>query len=274
MRPHRAALMAGAGLVAVLGAAACAGGSTPPPHLSAHGQQLSRILAGLEPKSVADQFELAMTARQQQLDVSCMAAHHLRYLAQDPDNLVDTVTETDFSSLDYAKTYGFGVTTFPHLTGTDPNAAALAAMKPAQRDAFNNQLSACDTAAGQQTDTEYDVTAANQAYDRIDKTVRADPAYRTAQDQWRRCAAAKGYQQPDRTTLIDSFQNKMGTIRDQLTAKAGAAGSPGDAEVATLAGNDAAFQQLHQQEVAAAVSTFPCSQALDATYRRLYAADQ
>lgn len=264
--------MAGAGLLIVVGAAACAGGSTSPPQLSARGQQLSRILAGLEPKPVADQFELAMTAREQQLDVACMATHQLHYLAQDPRNLVDTVTETDFGNLGYAETYGFGVTTFPHLTGSDPNAPALDAMTPADRDAFNNQLSTCDAAARRQTDNEYDVTAANQAYDRIDKAVRADPRYQAAQAQWQQCATAKGYRQPDRATLIDFFQKRMGTIRDELTAKTGTTGSP--AEAATLAANDPAFQQLHQQEVAAAVGTFPCSQALDATYRTLYSADR
>lgn len=274
MRIRCAALVAGIGLVIALGAAAC-GGSTQPPPLSARGQQLTRILAGLAPKSVSDQFELGMAGRQQQLDAACMAAHHLRYIPRDPHSLVDTVTETDFSSLAYAQTYGFGATTFPHLTGTDPNAPALAAMNPAQRTAYTDQLNTCDTAANQQTNVEYDVATANQVFNQIDQTVRDDDLrYRDALAAWHQCASTQGYPQPDRATLIHDFQKQMSTIRDDLSTEATRSGSPGDTTVAALAARDTAFQQLHQQEVAAAVSTFPCSQRLDANYRTLYTSHQ
>jgi hypothetical protein len=269
MRAHRIASVAGIALAVVMGAAAC-GGGTPSPPLSARGQQSASILAGLLPKSESDQFELEMAGRQQQLDAACMAAHQLAYVPRDPRSLIDTVTETDFTSLAYAKTYGFGVTTFPHLAGADPNAAALAALPQDRRTAFTDQLNACDTAANDQVDHEYDVAVANQVFGRVDQIVRDDPRYRDALGAWRKCAAAAGYQQVDRTALIDSFRQQMSAIRDDLSVAAAQSGSPGDATTAALATHDDAFLRLHQREVDAATRTFPCSQRLDATYRTLY----
>ena len=269
MRYRGATVITGIALAVALGAAAC-GGGTQSASLSARGHEMTNILAGIAPKSASDQFELDMATRQQQLDVTCMAAHQLHYIARDPHSLVDTVTETDFTSLDYAKTYGFGVTTFPHLTGVDPNAATLAAMSSAQQDAYTKQLVACDDAANQQTNKEYDVDDANQVFNEIDQDVQNDPRYRDAVAAWHQCASAVGYQDPDRTSLISRLRDRMGVIRDDLSTTAAKSGAPSDATVASLAEHDTGFQQLHQEEVTAAVATFPCSQRLDATYRDVY----
>ena len=114
----------------------------------------------------------------------------------------------------------------------DPVVDPDAAMTPDQQDAYNKQLSSCDDAAEAQVDNEYDVDAANQVFNQIDQTVQNDPGYKQALAAWHQCAAKVGYNEPDRTTLIDEFRTKMGSIHDTLSAEATQEGSPGDATVA------------------------------------------
>jgi hypothetical protein len=95
--------------MAVLGiVGACARADNTEGPSSAQVQKVENILAGLEPNSVVDEFQLVLAEHTEQLTANCMAAHNFLYRPKDPHSLVDTVTDTDFASLDYARKYGSG----------------------------------------------------------------------------------------------------------------------------------------------------------------------
>jgi hypothetical protein len=252
----------------VLGAAACgSGGTRPPGPANPHALRLERILAGEVPDSTADRYELDLAGRQESLTAACMTAARLRYRPRSPDEIVDTQTNTDFGSLDYAKRYGFGITALPTFGRGDPNRGYLDSLPAEARASYEQQLTRCAQRAGAQADQEYGVAEANREFDRIDDRVESDPRYRAALARWALCAAAAGHPEPSRLDLIDMLQGRLDSIQQRLATTPGATS---DEDVARRAAGDPQFQQLRREEISAAVGTFPCSRRLDATYREVY----
>jgi hypothetical protein len=255
------------GLVVLCAVAACSpnGGGAEASDVAARAAHLEDILAGVAPDRDADQFELDLAGRKENLIATCMAGHQMTYQPRDPHSVVDTVTNTDFASKDYAAQYGFGIATFPTFSGTDGNAQYLKSLSEDQRREYQK----CDETANTQAQDEYGVKQANDRFTQRDDAVRADSRYTAAQAQWATCAAAKGYQQPNREALIDSLRTDHDKILQRLTAKTGDAPDP-DRAVRELAGADQEFQAFQARERQAAVDTFPCSQDLDRVYAEVY----
>jgi hypothetical protein len=256
-------------VVGVAGACTRAGNTESPQ--SAQVQKIENILAEIEPNSVADEFQLALTEHTERLTASCMAAHDFLYRPKDPHGLVDIVTDTDFASVDYAREYGFGVTAAPVLANTpDPNADYVASLDNARRQSFEAQLSLCSDSAVNAAKQQDGVTEAEQRFSRTDRQVRADAAYRAAEKEWARCATSAGYSQPTRLDLIRSFRMERDTIMQRLSSKIEPQ-SPSQPQIPEALPEKAPeFEDLQRRERAAAVATLPCSQGLDHVYRERY----
>jgi hypothetical protein len=180
---------------------------------SAQIQNAENVLAGLVPNNVADKFQLDLAEHIEQFIVDCMAAYDFTYRPKDPHSLVDVETDTDFASVDYARTYGFGVTAFPHLADTrDPNANYLDALDYGHRSSYEQQLSSCADSAAQLAKQQNGIIEAERRFSRTDKLVQVDPHYRAAQKEWTRCAAASGYSKPSRLDLIRDFETERDVI--------------------------------------------------------------
>jgi hypothetical protein len=258
------------GLVVLCAVAACSsGGGAEAPDVAARAAHLEDILAGVAPDRDADQFELDLAARKENLLATCMAGHNLTYQPRDPHSVVDVVTNTDFASKDYAARYGFGIATFPAFSGPDGNAQYLKSLSEDQQREYRK----CEETANTQAQDEYGVKQANDRYARRDDAVRADPRYQSAQTDWATCASAVGYRQPTREALIDSLRTDHDKILQRLTAKAASAADP-DRAVRELATADQEYQAFQARERQAALDTFPCSQGLDRVYAEVYRAHQ
>ena len=252
-------------VVACAGGCASAGtGNTHSVPVPARVRHAEDVLAGIAPNADADTFQLGLAARAEQLIVGCMATGGFTYRPKDPRSLVDVTTDTDFASLDYARTYGFGVTSVPTFTVTgDPNTGYVDSLAPDRSRAYHARLSSCADPADRTAREEAGEVAAGHLYTRTDARVHADARYRDAATVWAHCAAAAGHPTTSRPDLIRSFT----TRREQLTTH-----DPIRPDGSDRPGTDPALRDLRDSERAAAVATFGCSQAMDGVYRDRYQA--
>lgn len=237
-------------------AAACTGGgNTDQTAFRATPEQIRKaesILAELEPNAVGDEFRLALADQAEHLTATCMADHRFRYLPKDPHTLVDVVTDTDFSSPDYANRYGFGVTVSPVFASSpDPNRDYVDSLSATKQTSYETRLARCADEAAGEAERRSGQTEAERRFTRTDLLVRSSPRYRAAEQAWARCAAAKGYRNPTRLDLINSFRAERDTLTKQPST-------------------DQATSDLNRRERAAAVATYTCSQEMDGAYRNLY----
>jgi hypothetical protein len=152
----------------------------------------------------------------------------------------------------------------------DLNADYLGSLDNARRQSFEAQLPLCADSAANVAKQQDGVTQAEQRFARTDPLVRADEAYRTAENVWARCAAAAGYPQPTRLDLINSFRTERDTITQRFSSMTGSQNSTEPQDQTASPEKDLEFKDLQRRERAAAVATFPCSQDLDGIYRERY----
>lgn len=274
MRAYALSLIA---LTVVVSAGACThtrtsntSGVSPPSSQVTHAED---VMAELVPNSIVDQFRLDLAAHTERLISDCMASHRLRYEPKDPHSLVDVTTDTDFASLSYARTYGFGVTSLPTFTATQHlKDDFLNSLDDAPRKSYERQLSLCADSAAELVDRRDGVTEAERRFSRTDNLVQTDPEYRTAMKAWIICAAAAGYSEPSRMSLIDSFRTERDLLITRLSSANASQSATAAPPLQASAEKDRAFQNLRRRERRAAVATFNCSQALDRVYRERYEA--
>jgi hypothetical protein len=262
---------AGAAVVLALVAGACAR-SAPSPGAASQARQLERILSGAATDAEADEFELRLAAHKSQLAADCMVREGYKYTPPNPRAVVDTTTNTDFASLPYAKEYGFGVTSTGGFreSADDPNTAYVKTLSQEAQQAYAKQLNTCQEKADAAGNRDFGTGAANSHYDSTDAKVRRDPRFVTAQADWASCARAKGYDLPTRLALIESFRARLAEVMKPIQQRAMSDGGIVDDELTRLQNADPAFRKLRQDERAAAVETFPCSQVLDHAYVQIY----
>lgn len=241
------------------------------------------ILAELEPNGAADKFRLDLARQTEELIADCMAVHGFRYRPKDPRTLVDTITDTDFASLNYARIYGFGVTAAPvFLQVADPNTSYLDALGQTRRQLFEKDLAQCAGEADADVRGRTGLAEAEQRIARTDQRVRSDAEHLSAQRAWARCAAAVGYPHLTRLDLISVFDREREAILTRLSSgpktqdavsRSGSSASGSQLyDPASLAEKDPEYRYLRHRERAAAVATFRCSQDLDRVYRERYRA--
>ncbi|WP_414166549.1 hypothetical protein ACMATS_01460 [Streptoverticillium reticulum] len=222
------------------------------------------ILAGVSSPSESAKFDLEVAARTEALTSTCMKSHGFQYLPKNPHSVVDVEDASDFSSLDYARKHGFGISVFPHFA---PEATAakkyMKTLSAASLKAYDAALPGCVDSSQHTTEKEYGIPEANSEWARVDGEVQHDRRYRSALETWKACAAAAGHPAQSRLALITDLR------KEYTSVMAGIQGEdrvlPQD-QLAALAARNPAWQKFHQAELDAAVATFPCSQAADRTY--------
>lgn len=256
--------------VGVVSSCASSAGHNPASALTAgqhaRADRLVLILAGLLPNSEDNEFDLERAANSERIVAACMTEAGFSYTPKNPHSLVDTTDNTDFSSASYAKTHGFGISAWPAFTPDRTNAQYASGLSATERKNFADKLSSCSESAEEQSRQDFGIEFANSRFDEIDSWVRSGAPYKKAADEWRACAGRAGYVAQDRASLIAALHAKYDTIISRIT---------GDAELTPAqteerAQSNMSYLEFRQEEIRAAVATFPCSQKLDANYRAAF----
>lgn len=235
----------------------------------AYTAQFELSMAGLLPKDTSDALNLRLVDREQHLVADCMHHGSFQYAPVDPHSVIDTTTETDFTSLSYAQRYGFGISAWPVFQpDRSGNETYRAALLTSKQKSYDNTLEQCADNAKRQADREFGVSVATDRFNATNDRVQRDPRFVEARHEWQSCAQRRGYSYPNRDTLIATFRNDYNSILDT----AGVSSSlTGEADSQHHAEQNPQYQQFREREITAAVDTFPCSQDLDSAYAKIYA---
>ncbi len=239
--------------------------STP---LGGYTTQFELSMAGLLPKDSNDALNLRLVDREQHLVADCMHHNSFRYAPVDAHSIIDTTTETDFTSLSYAQTYGFGISSWPQFQPDHSgNNTYRDSLSGGTLNNYENALKQCADNAEYQADREYGVGAATERFDAINGQVQPDPRLVGARQAWQSCAQRNGYPDPSREALIATLRNDYNSVLDAIGVHTSLVG---DSARERRAEQDPRYQRFRQREIAAAVTTFPCSQDLDRIYAETY----
>lgn len=226
-------------------------------------RQAALFIAGLLSKQDADRFQTAEIDRQEILIKSCMKGAGFEYFPKAAGSLVDFKDERDLSSLEYAKTYGFGLTTTPDFAAQSPeNFSYHATLSRSRQVAYEKAESDCADAAAKQVGSEFALSAGRDKYQEITKQVSSLGEYQASLNTWKACATAAGFDYPSRDALIKTFSDRVQKIYSRVYKSP--QGLKSDLS------KDPGFMQLRADEISTATATFPCSQTADAVRSRLY----
>ena len=238
------------------------------PQQKANTRRLVLILAGVAPHADSTSFDLELAARTEALTKSCMTAHGYQYTPKDPRSLVDPAISTDFTSLAYARKYGFGISTFPTFVRNTADDGYVNKMTSQGRAAYGNTMTTCANDAQDQARNEYGIGEANSDWERIDAEVLRDTRYQAALKDWSTCAARTGHPAASRLAIISELRTRyQGVMAEVQSAAHGAASQD---QIAAVAATDPVWQNFHQDEVSVATATFPCSQPADQVYASVF----
>ncbi|MFJ8386654.1 hypothetical protein ACIQ9Q_19415 [Streptomyces sp. NPDC094438] len=235
---------------------------------TANTRRFELILAGASGQSESEEFDLEVAARTEALTSTCMKSHGFQYLPKNPHSVVDVEDASDFSSLDYARKHGFGISVFPHFT---PEATAaksyLKTLSAVSLKAYDATLPGCVDSSQRTTEKEYGIPEANSEWARVDGEVQHDRRYQSALETWRSCAVAAGHPAQSRLALITDLRKEYTSVMAGI--RGGDQVLPQD-QLAALAAQNPTWRKFHQSELDAAVATFPCSQAADRKYVSIF----
>ncbi|WP_424642380.1 hypothetical protein [Embleya sp. AB8] len=225
------------------------------------------MLAELLPKQQADDIRVGLAGRKEALTQECMSGKGFRYYPQPVGSLLDLHGSVDPTSIADARSRGFGVTSIPQFQKQAPDNDTYYKSLPQQRrQDYSSALSACVTSAGRGANSEQGLDAAQSLYARIEGKVEKTKEYRDALTTWASCSAEAGY--PGYSSR-DDLVGRLAKRRQDIARKPSTGNGVMDANSMTGLQHDPDFARLHDDEVAAAVATFPCSQAMTAVRARL-----
>ncbi|WP_316785049.1 hypothetical protein [Streptomyces sasae] len=240
----------------------------PTPRAAANTRRFVLILAGASGQSESGKFDLEVAARTESLTSACMKSHGFRYLPRNPHSVVDVEDASDFSSLDYARKHGFGISVFPHFAPETTAAKSyLKNLSAASLKAYDAALAGCVDSSQRTTEKQYGIPEANSEWARVDDEVQHDRRYRSALETWSSCAAAAGHPARSRLALITALRKQYTSVMAGI--QGGDHVLPQD-KLAALAAQSPAWRTFHRSELDAAVATFPCSQTADRTYVSIF----
>jgi hypothetical protein len=167
--------------------------------LSSRGDRPLTVAAALRIDRPAGELEGRRSEAVAALVAQCMARHGLRWTAvAEP---APPIPDPDLGPVDWAKRWGFGVSTTvgtpPVVTGLDPNMAGLEAVDPALRDVYRRALHGDGPVPGchaTATDSVFGLrdrllAPLRPALEALDARIAADPAAARAVAAWRACVA-------------------------------------------------------------------------------------
>ncbi|MFD9062684.1 hypothetical protein ACFVZ3_14315 [Kitasatospora purpeofusca] len=240
------------------------------PAQAVQARRLELILAGVLPQSENNRFNTELAARAEELIAACMSGKGFQYTAKNPRSLVDTTTSTDFSSLTYAQSNGFGISSWPIFEPSHENDAYEASLVGERMQKYNSALSSCADSSGVRAAKEFGVKKGNSDYTRIDGMILSDPRYQSAGSTWAECAKSGGFSYPSRISLIAGLRKEHQALMKRISSQVISGKEVSQSELEVRAKSDAGYQEFNRKEIAAAVATFPCSQAADKVYQDLF----
>lgn len=220
--------------------------------LSSRGDRPVTVAAALGIDRPAGELERRRSEAVAVLVAQCMARHGLRWTAvPDPG---PPIPDPDLGPVDWAKRWGFGVSTTvgtpPVVADLDPNMAGLDAFDPAVRDVYRRALHGegrvpgCHATATEKVFGLRDRLLAplRPALEALDARIAADPAALRAVAAWRACVA------PVAGGLAVDRRSLPGALLERYTARVRSV-VPGPSSVAGLAA-----LQADERRVASAVA--------------------
>jgi hypothetical protein len=234
----------------------------------AYTTQFELSMAGLLPKDASDALNIRLVDREQHVVADCMHHNSFQYTPVDVRSIIDTTTETDFTSLSYAQNNGFGISSWPQFQpDRSGNEAYRASLPSGTQKNYENVLRQCADNAKYQADREFGVSVATDNFNTVDGQVWRDSRLVSARQLWQSCAQYHGYPASSRDTLIATLRNDYNLILDMIGTYPS---SGGDIDQERRTEQDPRYQRFHQHEIAVAVATFPCSQDMDRIYTQVY----
>jgi len=216
-------------------------------------------MTNLLPKDQADRIRTNEVAEQESAVQTCMAQQGFTYYPTAVGALIDLHSTVDPQSLSDAQRYGFGVVSLPSFQKQGPqNNDYYHSLSAADQARYDRADSTCADSATSKIHDQSGETLASKLYPKLEKALSQSDEYRSAEKRWSACASTVGYDFPDRETLIASFSKRRAAVVQQAGKISGASVT---ADSAAL-GSDADLISLQQDEIKAAVATFPCSQDL------------
>lgn len=207
--------------------------------------QRSELLGGASPQVLAD-AEVHFLRLQQQSIASCMESSGFEYAVDVPS--IKPEMFADYYDRSYAQDHGFGVAE-NFLGLSNANEATADAHDPNTQTAYGNTpeysstYESCMVAATKDVNEREGLAIIKQRSSEVHDAIRADPEVVAAATEWAACAASVGYTAPDRLSLINDFVQRASQT------------PPG------------ALETLRDEEVAAAVATFDCSEVFSRIWR-------
>ncbi|MER5636451.1 hypothetical protein ABT095_05815 [Kitasatospora sp. NPDC002227] len=273
-KPKKVLLWSLAAVVLLAGAGwfytARSGATGPTPAEAAQARRLEAVLAGLLPQSESNRFNSELAARTERLIADCMRDKGLQYFPKDPLSLTDPETSTDFSSLAYAQTHGFGIAAWPTFAPSHENDHVTAALTGQERQRYDAALTSCSDSSAKRAAKEFGIAQGNADYDRTDRAVTSDPEYRRALTEWADCARKKGYDNRSRLDLINQLRSEYMELMKKINNSIPMESAPSQEELERRTKAEPAYQKFARKEIQAAVETFPCSTVTDSVYRTLF----
>jgi len=175
--------------------------------------EVERVLLGFG--SATEQNELAVeSSRQVNAAVqACMRDRGFEWYQPDPASGVTLYDGPDRGSLDFAKEFGFGVsTTFivGHPRESDPaeekNVQYMSSLTRAGQASYSDAYQRCESAAA--TDETAGVAAMTKSFNEKFDRVRASTEFSQAVATWRSCVGAVGIQAASLDDLVVSFVSR------------------------------------------------------------------
>ncbi|MFC4019411.1 hypothetical protein ACFOW4_15910 [Micromonospora sp. GCM10011542] len=217
--------------------------------------------------------------------VRCMADGGLTFQPYVDQWAVDRRTALGLSREEFARRYGYGLTTLidylpPGVRRVDPNLTALAWMTDERRTSYQSRLASCRRDARQRfgpaphVDTSAMTAEEGDRRDEILAAVDRDPRVVRAAAERTRCIEAKGFASADSRSL--ALSQAAERYRDSFERAALAAEQAGrDSAGLRLtdvfgAAELAELKRLQQREIAEARQVGPCQWAYDDSYQVVY----
>lgn len=211
-------------------------------------------MLGTASASDVAEVQRSFEAKRLEYIVDCMASAGFKFFATDPSNSVQVYRGPDRQSLEYARTYGFGVSTnpAPTLSDSDPadkkNREYIAGLSDEAQAAYGRAATDCDAQSSDSFVVDPESATLRKQFEEVVGRLRASDEYLGLVQAWKQCARGVGVQAEGLEQLTNSFADRLGA----------------------LSGDEAALNALRKAEVEAAVATHECNVAYVEGYASAY----
>lgn len=215
-----------------------------------------RVLLGDASAREATEVQVAIETGRLNFVVQCMSDRGFMFFAPPPASVVQLYDGPERSSIEYARAFGFGVSTNPPPAAPaggasdDRNVQYLDGLSAQGQAAYGTAAADCEARSADLATTSPELAAVQTRFDRLTGRLRASNLYSRLVSTWRECVSAKGFRADDLDSMIDSFARRSAEARASADASM--------------------VESLRQEEISTAVSTFQCNDEFTAGYHAAY----